>query len=57
MKTVPTIYAHEMILCLAGTNGKVRLPVEDGEDVEENLEEALVRPQRRRAALLQVSSG
>lgn len=46
-----------MTLYLAGTHGKVRLPVEDGEDVEENLEEALVRPQRRRAALLQVTGG
>lgn len=46
-----------MTLYLVGTNGKVRLPVENGKDVEENLEEALVRPQRRRAALLQVTGG
>lgn len=51
------IFDKSMTLCLAGTNGKVRLPAEDGEDVEENLEEALVRPQRRRAALLQVTGG
>lgn len=51
------ILDKSMTLCLAGTNGKVRLPAEDGEDVEENLEEALVRPQRRRAALLQVTGG
>lgn len=35
-----------------GTDGEVWLPVEDGEDVEENLEETLVCPQGRRAALL-----
>lgn len=52
-----TASRSEVTLYLAGADGKVRLPVEDGEDVEENLEETLVRPQRRRAALLQVSGG
>lgn len=40
------------MLCGAGTHGEVRLPPENGEDLEENLEETLVRPQRRGAALL-----
>lgn len=52
-----TASSSEVTLYLAGADGKVWLPVEDGEDVEENLEETLVRPQRRRAALLQVASG
>lgn len=52
-----TISGNEVTLHLAGANGKVRLPAEDGEDVEENLEETLVRPQRRGAALLQVAGG
>lgn len=32
------------LLCLAGTHGEVRLPAENGEDLEENLEETLVCP-------------
>lgn len=37
---------------LVGADGEVRLPVENGKDLEENLEKTLVCPQRRRAALL-----
>lgn len=35
---------HCALLYLAGTHGEVRLPVENGEDLEENLEETLVCP-------------
>lgn len=40
------------LLDLVGTHGEVRLPDENGEDLEENLEKTLVRPERWRAALL-----
>lgn len=46
------MYSKTKLLHLVGTNGKVRLPIKNGKDVEENLEEALVCPQRWRAALL-----
>lgn len=48
--------AEQCCICV-GTNGEVRLPVENGEDLEENMEETLVCPQRRRAALLQLTCG
>lgn len=34
--------SHCALLYLAGTHGEVRLPVENGEDLEENLEKTLV---------------
>lgn len=42
-------YTSSLLLCcallyLAGIHGEVRLPFENGEDLEENLEETLVCP-------------
>lgn len=48
---------HGNVLYHVGAHGEVRLPVENGEDLEENLEEMLVCPQRWRAALLQIACG
>lgn len=36
---------------VVGTDGEVRLPVENGQNLEENLEETVVCPQGRRAAV------
>lgn len=45
------------LLYHVGAHGEVRLLVENGEDLEENLEETLVCPQGWRAALLQIACG
>lgn len=46
---------RDITLCATGVHGEVRIPSEDGEDLEKDLEETLVRPQRWRTAVLQVT--
>lgn len=44
------------ICCVSGVYGEVWVPSQDGKDVEENMEEALVCPEGWGASLLQITS-
>lgn len=44
------------ICCVSGVYGEVWIPSQDGKDVEENMEEALVCSEGRGASLLQITS-